>query len=55
MQKVTRLPNRQAQDALKHLEQAWAYYTPEPVAAQAAAQAEYDLTESPIVPYYSAA
>ncbi|NRB20823.1 MAG: hypothetical protein HRU33_25645 [Rhodobacteraceae bacterium] len=55
MQKVARLPNRQAQDALTHLEQAWAYYTAEPIVMQAVAQAGYEPSESPIVPYYTAA
>ena len=55
MQKVTRFQDKRAQAALEHLEQAWAYYTPEPLVTHEAAAAEYDQQECSIVPYYTAA
>ena len=30
MTNIAKLPDQAAKEALKHLDQAWAYYTPEP-------------------------
>ncbi|WP_167684700.1 hypothetical protein [Parasedimentitalea denitrificans] len=55
MQKITQLPNKESQDALKHLEQAWAYYSAEPTVTRDVTQVRPDQSEDPIVPYYTAA
>ena len=55
MQKITRMPNKQSQDALKCLEQAWAYYSVEPTMTRDVTQVRSDQPEDLFVPYYTAA
>ena len=43
-------PDEKAAEALKHLEQAWGYYSPEPLPAL-----PLEELNQPFVPYYSAA
>lgn len=55
MQTVKQLPSKQAQEALKILDAAWAYYTPQVELVLRLNQPKDDRPESPFVPYYSAA
>jgi len=55
MKTVTKLPIKQAQDALKHLAAAWAYYTAEPVVWVQGVEAEDDRSIDQFEPYYTAA
>ncbi|WP_212525008.1 hypothetical protein [Actibacterium sp. MT2.3-13A] len=51
MEKIAQFPNQPAQDALKILEEAWAYYTPAPYVAAKGA----DRPEPQLFAYYDAA
>ena len=50
MQNIRKFPDQKAQDALRILDETYAYYEPQPIVVK-----EPEKQEEGIVPYYSAA